>query len=49
MGVLFKAKAAIEPDYMRKKKQAEAAAGHKLSTSEFEENYLKIGGGQPLE
>lgn len=45
MGVLFDSKAAIEPDYMRKKKAAEKKAGKKLSNKEFEENYLEIGGG----
>lgn len=45
MGVLFESKAAIEPDYMRKKKAAEKAAGRKLTNKEFEEEFLEIGGG----
>jgi hypothetical protein len=46
MGVLFESKAAIDPDYMRKKRAAERKAGHALTVEEFENNYLKLGGGQ---
>lgn len=46
MGVLFESKAAIEPDYMRKKKAVEKQLGHKISNAEFESKYLVIGGGQ---
>lgn len=45
MGVLFESKAAIEPDYMRKKKAVEKRLGHKISNAEFEDKYLKIDGG----
>lgn len=45
MGVLFESKAAIEPDYMRKKKRAEKQLGRKISNREFEEKYLEINGG----
>lgn len=46
MGVLFESKAAIEPDYMRKKKAVEKQLGHKISNAEFGSKYLVIGGGQ---
>ena len=46
MGVLFESKAAIDPDYMRKKKAAEKQAGRRLSNEEFESLYLVTGGGQ---
>lgn len=49
MGVLFKSMAAIEPDYMRKKEEAEKKAGRKLTNKEFEDNYLEVGGGVALE
>lgn len=45
MGLLFSSKTAIEPDYMRKKKAVEKEIGRKLTNEEFEESYLKIGGG----
>lgn len=45
MGVLFESKAAIEPDYMRKKKAVERRLGHEISNAEFEEKHLKINGG----
>lgn len=45
MGVLFESKAAIEPDYMRKKKQVEKRLGHTISNREFEEQYLEMNGG----
>lgn len=48
MGVLFESKAAIEPDYMRKKKAVEKQLGHKISNAEFESKYLVIGGGSRL-
>lgn len=48
MGVLFKSKAAIEPDYMRKKKAAERQIGHALSNEEFERNYLEMRWGSRL-
>ena len=41
MGVLFESKAAIEPDYMRKKKAVEKKIGRELSNAEFESKYLK--------
>lgn len=48
MGVLFESKAAIEPDYMRKKKAVEKRLGHEISNAEFEDKYLEInrGGGR---
>lgn len=48
MGVLFESKAAIEPDYMRKKKAVERRLGHEISNAEFEGKYLEInrGGGR---
>ena len=48
MGTLFNSKAAIEPDYMRKKKAVEKRLGREISRTEFEENYLQIneGGGR---
>ena len=46
MGTLFNSKAAIEPDYMRKKKEAEKKTGRKLDNKEFEDRYLDIGGGR---
>lgn len=46
MGTLFQSRAAIEPDYMRKKREAEAKAGKRLSNKEFEENYLEVNGGR---
>ena len=45
MGTLFESKAAIEPDYMRKKKAVEMKLGHEISRAEFEEKYLEINGG----
>ena len=45
MGVLFESKAAIEPDYMRKKNAVEKKLGHKISNAEFENEHLKINGG----
>ena len=48
MGVLFESKAAMEPDYMRKKRAAEKAAGRKLTNEEFESQYLTTGGGSRL-
>lgn len=45
MGVLFESKAAIEPDYMRKKKAVEKRLGHSISNAEFEDKYLVINGG----
>lgn len=48
MGTLFNSMAAIEPDYMRKKKAAEKAVGHELTAEEFENNYLEIRGGHRL-
>ena len=48
MGLLFSSKTAIEPDYMRKKKTVEKEIGRKLTNEEFEDNYLKIGGGSRL-
>lgn len=44
MGVLFESAAAIDPDYMRKKRAAEKKAGRALTPEEFEARYLKIGG-----
>lgn len=46
MGTLFTSKAAIEPDYMRKKKAVEKRLGHRISNIDFEERYLVTGGGQ---
>lgn len=48
MGTLFESKAAIEPDYMRKKKAVEKKLGRPVSRSEFEKKYLEIneGGGR---
>ena len=48
MGVLFESKAAIEPDYMRKKKAVEKRLGHSISNAEFEDKYLviNVGGGR---
>lgn len=48
MGVLFESKAAMEPDYMRKKRAAEKAAGRKLTNEEFESQFLTTGGGSRL-
>lgn len=45
MGVLFESKAAIEPDYMRKKKAVEKKIGRKISNQEFEDQYLVNSGG----
>lgn len=45
MGTLFESKAAIEPDYMRKKKAVEKKLGRTISPEEFEEKYLVINGG----
>lgn len=45
MGVLFESKAAIEPDYMRKKKAVEKKLGRKISNAEFEAEHLVINGG----
>lgn len=41
MGTLFESKAAMEPDYMRKKKVVERRIGRKISNEEFEAKYLK--------
>ena len=49
MGLLFESKAAMEPDYMRKKKQAEKAVGRSLSKEEFESEFLGNGGGRKNE
>lgn len=48
MGVLFNSKAAIDPDYMRKKKTVERRLGHEISREEFESHYLETGGGSRL-
>lgn len=48
MGTLFNSAAAIEPDYMRKKKKVEQRLGRTISNAEFERDYLKIGGGSRL-
>lgn len=48
MGVLFESKAAIDPDYMRKKKAVEKRLGHEISREEFETHYLETGGGSRL-
>ena len=48
MGTLFNSAAAIEPDYMRKKKAAERQAGRSLTNQEFEAEFLKLGGGWAL-
>ena len=45
MGVLFESKAAIEPDYMRKKKAVEKKLGRSITNSEFEDKYLETNGG----
>lgn len=45
MGTLFESRAAIEPDYMRKKKAAEKRLGRTISNKEFEEKYLVVNGG----
>lgn len=45
MGTLFQSKAAIEPDYMRKKKAVEKKLGRKISNAEFEAEHLVINGG----
>ena len=45
MGTLFESKAAIEPDYMRKKKAVEKKLGREISRAEFEAHYLEINGG----
>ena len=45
MGVLFESKAAMEPDYMRKKNAVEKRLGHTISNAEFEEKYLVVNGG----
>lgn len=45
MGTLFNSKAAIEPDYMRKKKAVEKEIGREISNKEFEEKYLVINSG----
>lgn len=45
MGTLYNSKAAIEPDYMRKKKAIENRLGHPISSAEFEDKYLVIDGG----
>lgn len=42
MGLLFESKAAIEPDYMRKKKSVEKRLGRTISNQEFEDKYLFI-------
>lgn len=45
MGTLFESKAAIEPDYMRKKRSVEKKLGHGISNKEFEDKYLVVNGG----
>lgn len=45
MGLLFESKAAIEPDYMRKKKAVEKRLGRTISNQEFEDKYLFINSG----
>ena len=45
MGTLFESKAAIEPDYMRKKKAVERKLGRRISNKEFEEKHLVINRG----
>lgn len=45
MGTLFESKAAIEPDYMRKKRAVEKQLGRSISNEEFEKEYLVINGG----
>lgn len=45
MGTLYNSKAAMEPDYMRKKKAIENRLGHPISSAEFEDKYLVIDGG----
>ena len=45
MGTLFTSKAAMEPDYMRKKKAVEKKLGREISNKEFEDNYFIINGG----
>ena len=45
MGTLFTSKAAIEPDYMRKKKAIEKRLGRSISNEEFEKDYLVMNGG----
>lgn len=45
MGTLFNSKAAMEPDYMRKKKTVEKQIGRQISNQEFEEKYLVVDGG----
>lgn len=42
MGTLYQSKAAIEPDYMRKKTAVEHRLGRKITNAEFEEEYLHI-------
>lgn len=42
MGTLYESKAAIEPDYMRKKTAVEQRLGRKIKAEEFEEKYLHI-------
>ena len=42
MGTLYQSKAAIEPDYMRKKTAVEQRLGRKITAEEFEEQYLHI-------
>lgn len=48
MGTLFNSAAAIEPDYMRKKKEAEKKAGRPLTNQEFEADFLELGRGGRL-
>jgi len=45
VGLLFESKAAIEPDYMRKKKAVEKRLGRTISNQEFEDKYLFINSG----
>ena len=45
MGTLFESKAAIDPDYMRKKKAAEKKIGREMTPEEFESQYLEMRGG----
>ncbi len=44
MGLLFESKVATDPDYMRKKRAAEAKLHRKLTNEEFESKFLKNGG-----
>lgn len=43
MGTLFKSKAAIDPDYMRKKRKAEQKAGKQMTPAEYDKIH-QLGG-----